>query len=160
MIRHTFPVRIGWGDCDPAQIVFYPNYFAWFDQGAHLLFDHLGLPMGQLAEDYGVVGLPIVDAKAKFLRPSKYWDKIEVTSWVSEVREKTLVVSHEVRNTGQLAVEGSEVRVWATVHPEDSNRLQAMAIPEVVRRQLLASEGESRLAQIQSDQQEQSFTGA
>ncbi|HIL88646.1 MAG TPA: acyl-CoA thioesterase, partial [Deltaproteobacteria bacterium] len=31
-MRHTYPVRIGWGDCDPAQIVFYPNYFAWFDQ--------------------------------------------------------------------------------------------------------------------------------
>ena len=64
MIRHSYPIHVGWGDCDPAQIVFYPNYFAWFDQGAHLLFAHLGLPMGQLADDYGVVGLPIVDAKA------------------------------------------------------------------------------------------------
>ena len=122
---------------DPAQIVFYPNYFTWFDQGAHLLFDHLGLPMGQLSEDYGVVGLPIVDAKAKFLSPSKYWDDIEVTSWVSEIRKKTLVVSHEVRNTGKLAVEGSEVRVWATVHPDDSKRLKALPIPEAVRTHLL-----------------------
>ena len=141
MIQHTFPVRIGWGDCDPAQIVFYPNYFTWFDQGAHLLFDHLGLPMGQLSEDYGVVGLPIVDAKAKFLGPSKYWDEIEVTSWVSEVRETTLVVSHEVRNTGKLAVEGSELRAWAPIHPEDSKRLKTLPIPEAVRRRLLASEG-------------------
>ncbi|MDP7630907.1 MAG: acyl-CoA thioesterase [SAR324 cluster bacterium] len=107
----------------------------------HLLFDHLGLPMGQLSEDYGVVGLPIVDAKAKFLGPSKYWDEIEVTSWVSEVRETTLVVSHEVRNTGKLAVEGSELRAWATIHPEDSKRLKTLPIPEAVRRRLLASEG-------------------
>ena len=139
MTRHTFPVRIGWGDCDPAQIVFYPNYFAWFDQGAHLLFDHLGLPMGQLSEDYGVVGLPIVDAKAKFLGPSLYWDEIEVTSWVSEVREKTLVVSHEVRKATQLTVDGSEVRVWATAHPDDSKRLKALPIPDVVRTRLLPS---------------------
>ena len=97
--------------------------------------------MGQLADDYGVVGLPIVDAKAKFLSPSKYWDEIEVTSWVSEVRETTLVVSHEVRNTGKLAVEGSELRAWATIHPEDSKRLKTLPIPEAVRRRLLASEG-------------------
>ena len=25
-------VAVHWGDTDPARIVFYPNYFEWFDQ--------------------------------------------------------------------------------------------------------------------------------
>ena len=28
-------VRIEWGDCDPAGIVFYPRYFAMFDASTH-----------------------------------------------------------------------------------------------------------------------------
>jgi acyl-CoA thioesterase FadM len=24
-------ILVAWGDCDPAGIVYYPNYFHWFD---------------------------------------------------------------------------------------------------------------------------------
>ena len=58
---------------------------------------------------------------------------IEVTSWVSEWREKTLITSHEIRNKGLLSVKGTEVRIWAKPHPEGSNRLQAQSIPDSLR---------------------------
>ena len=48
---------------------------------------------------------------------------IEVTSWVSELRYKTLITSHEIHNNGRLAVKGTEMHIWAKSHPEDSNRL-------------------------------------
>ena len=133
MLKNTLSVHIGWGHCDPAKIVFYPNYFIWFDQNVHHLFDKAGANMGDLMNQYGVVGLPIVDAHAEFLYPSKYGDVIEVSSWISEWREKTLVATHEIYNNGQLAVRGSEVRVWALPHPEDPKRLQAQVIPYVIR---------------------------
>jgi len=69
MLKNTLSVHIGWGHCDPAKIVFYPNYFIWFDQSAHHLFDKAGANMGDLMDQYGVVGLPIVDAHAEFLYP-------------------------------------------------------------------------------------------
>ena len=31
MFSNTRTLRIEWGDCDPAGIVFYPRYFAMFD---------------------------------------------------------------------------------------------------------------------------------
>jgi 4-hydroxybenzoyl-CoA thioesterase len=34
---------VDWGDCDPAGIVFYPRYFAWFDRAAHRFFEAKGL---------------------------------------------------------------------------------------------------------------------
>jgi 4-hydroxybenzoyl-CoA thioesterase len=133
MLKNKLSLQIGWGHCDPAKIVFYPNYFIWFDQNAHLLFDKAGANMADLMEEYGVVGLPIVDTHAKFLYPSSYGDLIEVTSWVSEWREKTLITSHEIHNKGQLAVKGTEVRVWAKQHPEDPKRLQAKSIPDSLK---------------------------
>ena len=103
------------------------------DQSVHHLFDKAGTNMDDLMDQYGVVGLPIVDAHAEFLYPSKYGDVIEVSSWISEWREKTLVATHEIHNNGRLAVTGSEVRVWARPHPDDPNRLQAQVIPEAIR---------------------------
>ena len=72
-------------------------------------------------KEFGVVGLPIVDAHSEFLAPSSYGDMIEVTSWVSEWRDKTLITSHEIHKKGGLAVKGTEVRIWAKNHPEDPN---------------------------------------
>ena len=133
MLKYTLTIQISWGHCDPAKIVFYPNYFIWFDQSAHHLFDKAGENMGDLMDQYGVVGLPIVDAHAEFIYPSKYGDEIEVTSWISEWREKTLIVTHEIHNNGLLAVKGTEVRVWAKPHPDDPKRLQAQVIPDSIR---------------------------
>ncbi len=133
MLKYTLTIQISWGHCDPAKIVFYPNYFIWFDQSAHHLFDKAGANMGDLMDQYGVVGLPIVDAHAEFIYPSKYGDEIEVTSWISEWSEKTLIVTHEIHNNGLLVVKGTEVRVWAKPHPDDPKRLQAQVIPDSIR---------------------------
>ena len=133
MLKYTLIIQISWGHCDPAKIVFYPNYFIWFDQSAHHLFDKAGANMGDLMDQYGVVGLPIVDAHAEFIYPSKYGDEIEVTSWISEWSAKTLIVTHEIHNNGLLAVKGTEVRVWAKRHPDDPKRLQAQVIPDSIR---------------------------
>ena len=133
MLKYTLTIQISWGHCDPAKIVYYPNYFIWFDQSVHHLFDKAGANMGDLMDQYGVVGLPIVDAHAEFIYPSKYGDEIEVTSWISEWREKTLIVTHEIHNNGLLAVKGTEVRVWAKPHPDDPKRLQAQVIPDSIR---------------------------
>src|SRR5882672_10407539 len=46
-------VAVHWGDTDPARIVFYPNYFEWFDQSTRLFFDSVGLDWDSLGKKYG-----------------------------------------------------------------------------------------------------------
>ena len=89
--------------------------------------------MSNLMKEFGVVGLPIVDAHSEFLVPSSYGDLIEITSWVSKWIDKALITLHEIHNKGRLAVKGTEVRIWAKPHPEDPNRLQAQSIPDSLR---------------------------
>lgn len=134
MLKNKVSVKVSWGHCDPAKIVFYPNYFIWFDQNAHNLFNKAGLNMGHLMDKYGVVGLPIVNAHADFLYPSKYSDVIEVTTWISEWRKKSLIVSHEIYNNSILAVKGTEIRVWAKPHTSDPKRIMTEAIPDSIRK--------------------------
>ena len=67
--------------------------------------------MSSLMKEFGVVVLPIVDAHSEFLAPSSYGAMIEVTSLVSEWRDKTLITSHEIHNKRRLLVKGTEVRI-------------------------------------------------
>jgi 4-hydroxybenzoyl-CoA thioesterase len=127
-------IRVHWGHTDPARIVFYPHYFSWMDESAQLLFDSVGLGWTALKEKYGVPGLPLVEAKSRFVSPSRFGDEIVVESSVAKWNDKTLEVSHKITNAGKLAVEGMEIRVWAAPHPEDPSRLKAVSIPEEVRK--------------------------
>jgi|SRR6267142_2642468 len=71
-----YNVIVHWGDTDPAKIVFYPNYFIWFDESTRLFWDSVGLDWDSLGKRYGVLGLPIVEAQAKFVSPSRFRDEI------------------------------------------------------------------------------------
>lgn len=129
--RHN--VTVHWGDTDPASIVFYPNYFSWFDESARLFFDSVGLSWEMLMEKHGIAGLPIVEAKAQFLSPSMFRDEIVVESQITEWNDKTFKISHAVLNKGQRAVEGYEIRAWVVRLAEDPSRLKAVPIPAEIR---------------------------
>ena len=133
MIANTIEIDIEWGDCDPARIVFYPNYFAWFDKGTRHLFEAAGLSIKTLFDDYGVIGTPLVDAQAEFISPSRFGDCITVTSTIQEWRTKTLIVAHVIYNGAELAVRGREIRAWVAEHPEQPKKLRAIPIPEAIK---------------------------
>jgi len=129
-------VRVEWAHCDPAKIVFYPQYLIWFDSCAAWLFESVGLPTTALFDDYKLVGMPLVDIKVRFLVPSRWGDDVVIESGVSEWRRSSFVVRHRLfKADGALAVEGFETRVWAVPHPDDPERIKTAPIPaEVVAR--------------------------
>ncbi len=132
-LRGNVTIDVGWGDCDPAEIVFYPNYFKWFDVGTHRLFDAAGLSFVTLREQYGIIGVPLLNAEASFSRPSRYGERIEIESWIERWERKTFRVAHRVHNAGEIAVEGTELRAWVAPHPDDAGRMRAVEIPAAIK---------------------------
>jgi 4-hydroxybenzoyl-CoA thioesterase len=126
-------VIVHWGDTDPAKIVFYPNYFAWFDESARMYFDSVGLDWDTLMAKYGISGLPIVEAKANFLAPCLFRDEITIETSIGKWNEKTFEMRHAVVNRGVRAVEGYEMRVWARPREDDPKRLKAFPIPPEIK---------------------------
>jgi 4-hydroxybenzoyl-CoA thioesterase len=86
-----------------------------------------------MLDEYQTVGLPMVDASAKFLSPTQFGDALEMTSHVSEWLRRMLVVTHEAFNAGTLAVRGEEIRIWASADPDTPGKLIAADIPEDFR---------------------------
>ncbi len=136
MRSHVRRVRIEWGDCDPAGIVFYPRYFAMFDASTGLLFEHvLGLRKKDMLTAYDIVGIPMVDTRARFVMPSAFGDDVTIESTLAAFHRSSFEVRHRLLKDGELAVEGFETRVWVGRHPDDPARLKAQAIPaEVIGR--------------------------
>lgn len=127
--------RVEWGDCDPAQIVFYPNYFAWFDEATWRLFAKVGLSPDVLKSQYRFGGMPIGEAKAKFTGPSRFFEDIVIESHVAAWRDKSFDVVHRIKNRDIQVVEGMETRIWCEPHPDDPTRLKARPVPaEIVRK--------------------------
>lgn len=126
-------IHVEWGDCDPAQIVFYPNYFSWFDQATWRLFALAGLTRGVLLERYGVIGHPLVKASSEFKRSARPGDVLTVESAIERWGGRSFDVRHEVRNPdGQMGAIGLETRVWAQRKPGTLDQLESAEIPDEV----------------------------
>ncbi len=124
--------RVQFGDCDPARIVYYPNYFKWIDEGTHALFKQVGLSTQELADRLGV-HVPIVDAHLEFRAPAKWNDDIEIRSEVTRWGSKSLTVSHRISHTGgDVVAEGHEARVCVRTDP-DSGKIAACEVPGELR---------------------------
>jgi 4-hydroxybenzoyl-CoA thioesterase len=133
MRRFVVNKTVNFADCDPARIVFYPRYFEWFDRGTEMLFRMVGLEWEHMFGQGGFIGLPLLDSGAKFLRPCRFGDVIEITSWIGEWRGRTLVVEHRIANKGTLAVEGREIRAWTVSDPERPSGMRATDVPEEIK---------------------------
>ena len=132
MFTNRKTLHVEWGDCDPAGIVYYPRYFAYFDNCTAALFEAAGLPKHQMLKTYGIVGIPMVDTRARFLAPSKFGDDIVIESSITEWRRSSFDVQHKVFKGDVLAVECSETRVWAVRSKNDPETIEGQAVPQDV----------------------------
>jgi 4-hydroxybenzoyl-CoA thioesterase len=142
LLTNTRKILVEWGDCDPAGIVWYPRYFEWFDASTAALFAAAGVSNSALHNAWRIVGIPMVDTRAKFYIPSKFEDELTIESAVTEFRRSSFDVRHRMLKDGELAVDGFETRVWTVRDSNDPNRLRSAPIPaEVIARFRSGSNG-------------------
>ncbi len=123
-------LTIEWGQCDPAGIVFNSRFFEMFDISAWMLFESaLGVTAHQLSETFGIMGIPLVDARANFLKPVKFGDAAEMASRVTEFRRSSFDIEHRLTIGGELAEDGAETRVWAARDKGNPDKIGAITIP-------------------------------
>lgn len=133
MFSNRRSVRIEWGDCDPAGIVFYPRYFAMFDHSTVLLIERaLGMRKHRLYETYDFAGYPSVATRARFLIPSSFGDDVVIESGIIEIGRSSFSLTHRLTKDGALAVEGFDTRAWVVRDPSRPGGLRAVPLPDEV----------------------------
>jgi 4-hydroxybenzoyl-CoA thioesterase len=129
MLVNRRTLRIEWGQCDPAGIVFYPQYLIIFDTSTGWLFERTGLTPSAMRKKYGIVGMPIIEVGARFTAACRFDDEIVVESEVGEWGRSSFTVRHRILKEGELALDGFEKRVWAAPHPDRAGAIKAQPTP-------------------------------
>ena len=126
-------LTIEWAYCDPAGIVFNARFFEIFDGGTWALLEAaLGVPRHALAAAFDIVGVPLVDARARFMAPVPFGAHVTLESQVGDIRRSRFAVEHRIVLDGELMAQGHETRVWAVWDGDDPGKLRAEPLPDEV----------------------------
>ena len=134
---HT--VYVAFGDCDPAGIVFFPNFSRWMDTASLSFFKQCGVPpWRELEKTRGIVETPLLEINTRVLKSATYGETLTVTAHVQEWRSKVVVQMHRIKRARadggeDLICEGREVRAFVKGDDDDRDRLRATPVPEDIR---------------------------
>lgn len=87
--------RVIYGDTDQMGVVYYANYFRYFELSRSEFFRSLGGSYVEL-EKQGF-GLPVVEANARYRSPAKYEDVILIEVKLAELKRASMRFEYVVR---------------------------------------------------------------
>jgi len=130
-----YTYRVEFGDCDPARIVWFPNFFRWIDAASRHFFVECGVPRWEETEKtLGIIGTPLVDTHATFVRTATYGDTLRFHVTIPEWRGKSFVQRYRVMRGEELIMECEEVRIFAARRAENPEQIKAVPAPEEIKR--------------------------
>ncbi|EHR71553.1 putative thioesterase [Burkholderiales bacterium JOSHI_001] len=131
----TMHVEVRFGDCDPAGIVFFPQFHRWMDAASLHYFMSFGIPPWHVLEhSRGIIGTPLLEHQARFVKSATYGETLLITSQVIEWREKVFLHKHVVTRGADLICESTETRIFCQRDPVDRRRIFGIPVPEDIRR--------------------------
>lgn len=135
MLTNRRRIQIEWGDCDPAGTVFFPRYLEYGDSCTNALFARAGLFKPVMLKTYDIIGIPLVDLRARFILPSDFGDEVVYETCIPEWGRSSFLVQHKVyKPDGALGLEIFEKRVWVRRVSETPVTFRSEPIPEEVKK--------------------------
>ena len=106
----TFRVR--YAETDQMGVVYYANYFIWFEVGRTDFCRQRGFAYRDMEEQDGLY-IIVAEARCRYKAPAHYDDEIEVRTYLKDVRRRVLVFGYEINRvaTDELLAEGETVHV-------------------------------------------------
>jgi 4-hydroxybenzoyl-CoA thioesterase len=133
----VYELEVMFGDCDPAGIVFFPNFCKWMDASSLNFFVQCGVPpWRELNKTQHIIGTPLLEIHTKFFKTATYGERLQVHTSVQEWRAKVLIQKHVIRRGDDVICEGLETRAIGVRLPGE-DRVRAIPIPEDIKAKCL-----------------------
>ena len=125
---HKAEHRVIYADTDAGGVVYYANYFRWFEAGRREILRGLGIDYKAL-HNKGIL-VPVVEAHCNYYKPARYDDIVAVETRIIEIKDKTIKFENKVfrKDNNELLVEGYTINIFI-----DSKKMKSMEIPKYVR---------------------------
>jgi acyl-CoA thioester hydrolase len=125
--RSVSPIRVRYADTDKMGVVYYANYFVWFEVGRTDLLRTSGWSYREM-ETEGF-SLPVIEAQCAYRAPARYDDEIEVRTTGALVSPVRVHFAYEVVRIADQA----SLATGSTVHASLDRYGRPSRLPERVR---------------------------
>lgn len=104
-------IRVRYEETDQMGMVYYGNYFVWFEVGRTELFRKFGFPY-TVMEENGIY-LPVAEAHCNYKKSAKYDDEVRIFTEIASLSPARMVFSYKVLNPeGQVMAYGGTTHAF------------------------------------------------
>lgn len=128
---HSIEHRVIYGDTDAGQVVYYANYFRWFESGRREIFRSLKIDYREL-DKRGMI-TPVVEAHCNYYHPARYDDIVIIETKIAEIKEKSIKFEQKIyrKKDKKLLASGYTINVCV-----NKSKMKSMPLPQDVRKKL------------------------
>ena len=123
----TSSVRVRYAETDKMGVVYYANYFVWFEVARTDLLRTLGWSYREM--ELEGVSLPVIEAHCEYARPARYDDEIEIRTTGRMLSPVRMEFNYEVR----LITDATVAATGRTTHASVDQSGRPCRMPERVR---------------------------
>ena len=103
-------IRVRYQETDNMGVVYYANYFVWFEVARTEYLRSLGVSYKQF-EDNGMF-LMVASASCEYKSPAKYDDVVKIRTWIPKIKNSSLQFEHKLFIGSRLVATGESVHVF------------------------------------------------
>jgi acyl-CoA thioester hydrolase len=121
-------IRVRYAETDKMGVVYYANYFVWFEVARADLLRSLGWTYREMEHDG--VSLPVIEAHCEYRRPARYDDEMEVRTKGRMLSPVRMEFTYEVVRCDDQSIAAS----GHTIHAALDLAGKPCRLPERIRR--------------------------
>ena len=122
------PVKVRFGDVDPAGVVYYPTFMHYFHIALEEFIAHsLNVRYSTLIQKERI-GFPTVRVVCNFSGPVRYGDDLTIRVWISRIGGASVTFEFEARKEEEVCARATLTKVVL-----DLNRWKPMIVPKQIK---------------------------
>jgi acyl-CoA thioester hydrolase len=106
-------LRVRYAETDKMGVVYYANYFVWFEVARADLLRSLGWSYREM--EHAGVSLPVIEAHCEYSRPARYDDELEIRTEGRMLSPVRMEFTYQVRQAADHTVAASGRTVHAAL---------------------------------------------
>jgi len=121
-------IRVRYAETDQMGVVYYGNYFTWFEVGRVELCRQLGFEYKKMeAEDDSYI--VVAEASCRYKRPARFDDLLTIRTRIAEAQRRTVRFTYEIFNEARELIATGE-----TLHVICDRTGRPKSLPEKYRK--------------------------
>jgi acyl-CoA thioester hydrolase len=125
----TTEVRVRYAETDQMGVVYYANYFVWFEVGRVELFRALGFSYKLLEREHQCI-LPVVDAQCRYRSSARYDEQILIETRTALVRGSLVKFAYRVLRKDSDGAAPTLLAEGETTHVVCDGQMKKKPLPE------------------------------